>query len=136
MFSQVTRVFQWFKTSCETFLSFMVPNKPKAPLFPEIDTSFLGDAGPLPALSRTHWDRHVNRLILINETYVNSDGKVVSYVSPVILLSLTPRGTLLLQRVQARESYSALGRVERVGPPYHSQCTDCQFIADLSQLVS
>ncbi len=114
----------------------MLPSKPKAPLFPEIDTSFLGDAGPLPAPSRTHWDRYVNRVILINETYMNSDGKIVSYVSPVILLSLVPRGRLLLQRVQPRESYTTLGRVERVGPPYQSQCADCQFIADLSQLVS
>jgi len=104
-------------------------------MFPEIDTSFLGDAGPLPMAPKPHWSKHVNQVILVRETYSTKDT-VKTHVGPVVLVKVdTRKGTLFLQRVIKRETFSATGRAEKVGPPYHIACRDCQFIATLSDTV-
>ncbi len=105
-------------------------------MFPEIDTSFLGDAGPLPGAARPHWRQHVGKVVLVRETYRAKDA-VKEHIGPVILVSVDARkGTLCLQRVIRRESFEVRTRVEEVGPSYSIACHDCLFIADVSQLAN
>ncbi len=113
-----------------------IPDKVQTPMFPEIDTSFLGDAGPLPTAVRPHWSQYVGKVILVRETY-SSKEVVKKHIGPVVLISLdTRRGTLCLQRVLKRDGFALDSRAEKVGPPYHVACKDCLFIADFSHPIN
>lgn len=126
-----TRAVQWFKGLVCLLTTREVPR-----IFPEIDTSFLGDAGPLPVSVRPHWSQYVGKMILVRETY-SSKEEVKQHVGPVILVSLeSRRGILWLQRVLQREGSSVGVGPEKVGPPYHIACRDCTFIADLSHPIN
>jgi hypothetical protein len=105
-------------------------------MFPEIDTSFLGDAGPLPITVKPHWSQHIGKVILVRETYSQSKETSVSHIGPVILMKVDTRsGKLTLQRVLAKETFSPVRQVQKVGSPYNIECRDCLFIADFSHLV-
>jgi hypothetical protein len=101
-------------------------------MFPEIDTSFLGDAGPLPVAVRPHWSQHVGKVILVSETYLAKEV-LKRHIGPVLLVSVDNRkGTLCLQRVIRRELSGVRKPAEKVGPVYHIACRDCRFITVVS----
>jgi hypothetical protein len=122
-----TRAVQWFKGLVNRLIEREVSQ-----IFPEIDTSFLGDAGPLPIAVGPHWSQYVGKVILVREIYYSKEV-VKKHIGPVILMSVDSRkGTLCLQRVLKREGVSVGLGPKKVGPPYHIACRDCQFITDLS----
>lgn len=101
-------------------------------MFPEIDSSFLGDAGPLHVSVQSHWTQHVGKVLLVSEVYYDR-GMVKRHTGPVLLVKIDARrGTLCLQRVIRKDDSTLRGPLEKVGPTYHIASRDCQFITVVS----
>lgn len=113
----------------------VAPGRVNTPMFPEIDTSFLGDAGPLPVSVGPHWSQHLGKMILVSEVY-RSKNMVKRHTGLVVLVNVDARkGTLLLQRIIRRDDSAAYTFFERVGPAYHIAIQDCQFITVVSDYM-